>query len=272
MVPHLAATRLNKLPWLKHRCKMPAMFTPDDREQLRAALVSAAETDPNLSGAAHLGSAATSCLDAWSDIDLALCVASHASLKDVVSTWTARMYTCHNAITHCDVQRGGTLYRVFLLKSTLQVDLSFWRATEFRASGPKFKLIFGSANEPASAPSVSVASSVGMAWLYALHVRSSLARGRLLQAEYMLSGMRDEMLALACVRFGVTASQGRGFDDLPDKEKNDLVSCYPCSITKAELRRAFEATMKALLSEIHYRNGDLLARIEATLSEVASGL
>jgi len=28
--------------------------------------------------------------------------------------------------------------------------------------------------------------------------------------------------------------------------------------------------MKALLSEIHYRNGDLLARIEATLSEVAS--
>jgi hypothetical protein len=101
-------------------------------------------------------------------------------------------------------------------------------------------------------------------------VRSSLARGRLLQAEYMLSGMRDEMLALTCMRFGVTAIQGRGFDDLPDEEKTEFVSCYPCSVTTAELRRAFEATMKALLSEICYQNGGLAERTEATLREVAS--
>lgn len=246
------------------------MFTAGAREQLRAALVSGAETDPNLSGAAHLGSAASSSLDDWSDIDLALCVASHASLTDVVNTWTARMYHCHDAIAHCDVLRGETLYRAFLLKSTLQVDLSFWPVAEFRACGPKFRLIFGSANEPASAPSVNVVSSVGMAWLYALHVRSSLARGRLLQAEYMLSGMRDEVLALACMRFRVTTSQGGGFDDLPSKEKNEFVSCYPLSVIASELRRAFEATMKALLSEIHCQSGDLWARLEAPLREIAS--
>lgn len=249
---------------------MPAMFRPDDREQLRAALVSVAEADPNVGGAAHLGSAATSCLDAWSDIDLALCVEPHAEITEVVSAWTEHMYRCHSAIAHCDVVRGETLYRVFLLKSTLQVDLSFWPATEFRAAGPKFKLIFGSANEPTSPPSVRVADSVGMAWLYALHVRSSLARGRVLQAEYMLSGMRDEMLALACVRSGLTASQGRGFDDLPDKEKTEFVSCYPRTVTTEELRRAFGATMKALLSEIRCCNRDLLQRIEATLQELSS--
>lgn len=245
------------------------MFTPNDREQLRAALVSAAETDPSVSGAAHLGSAATSCLDTWSDIDMALCVEPHAKLTDVVNAWTARMYHSHDAVAHCDVRRGETLYRVFLLKSTLQVDLSFWSATEFRATGPKFNLIFGSANEPAWSPSINAADRIGLAWLYALHVRSSLARGRLLQAEFMLSGMRNEMLALACARSGVESSQGRGFDDLPDEEKTRFVLCYPCSITAAELRRAFAATMNALLSEIRYLDRSLLTRIEATLTEVA---
>lgn len=246
------------------------MFRPAEREQLRAALVSAAESDSNVSAAADLGSAATSSLDAWSDIDLALCAATNTRLMDVVNAWTARMYRCHDAVAHCDVRRGETIYRVFLLKNTLQVDLSFWPATEFRAIGPNFKLIFGSANEPAPAPSASVAGSIGMAWLYALHVRSSLARGRVLQAEYMLSRMRDEMLTLACTRFGVSVTQGRGFDHLPDQQKNQFVSCYPCSLTIAELRRAFNETMKALLSEIRYRDGDLLERIGPTLAEVAS--
>ena len=36
------------------------MFTEEEREQLRDALVSGAKTDPNVSGAAHLGSAAAS--------------------------------------------------------------------------------------------------------------------------------------------------------------------------------------------------------------------
>lgn len=246
------------------------MLTEDERERLRAALVSAAKTDPNLSAAAHLGSAAIARLDAWSDIDLALCIAPEASLADVVSAWTARMYDGHDAIAHCDVRRGETLYRVFLLKSTLQVDLSFWPAAEFRPFGPKFKLIFGSANEPVSVPSPSRADSIGMAWLYALHVRSSLARGRLLQAEYMLSEMRDEMLALACLRCGVPAVQGRGFDDLPDEEKNDFLPCYPCGATQVDLHRAFQATMKALLFEIRHHDGALAHRIAAALSEVAS--
>jgi hypothetical protein len=245
------------------------MFTEKEREELRGALVSAANADAKLSGAAHLGSAAISRVDAWSDIDLALCVAPGASLADAVSAWTTRMYERHDAVAHFDVRRGETLYRVFLLKNTLQVDLSFWPATEFRAAGPKFKLIFGKANEPAAAPAASAANSIGMAWLYALHVRSSLERGRLLQAEYMLSGMRDEALALACMRCGVETIQGRGFDDLPEEEKDAFAACYPRGMTQAELRRAFQATMRALLAEIRRQDGGLAGRIEATLREVA---
>ena len=158
-----------------------AIFNPDDREGLRDELVAAAQRDPNLCGAAHTGSAATSHLDRWSDIDLALCLKPTASYEQVVTAWTERLYQ-HGAVTHVDVMRGATLFRVFLLNNTLQVDIAFWRADEFGAMGPSFRLIFWKAKPPRAAGQQDSKALIGMAWLYALHVRSSLARGRVLQA------------------------------------------------------------------------------------------
>jgi hypothetical protein len=132
-------------------------------------------------------------------------VAADADFSEVLADWTQSMYRDHAAITNYDVRRGAILYRVFLLDSTLQVDLSFWQTTEFRPTGPKFSLIFGAAGEPIPAPQPDSMDLIGMAWLHALHVRSSNARGRHLQAERMLSGMRDNVLALACKRHGVGA-------------------------------------------------------------------
>ena len=54
--------------------------------------------------------------------------------------------------------------------------------------------MFGEAKEPAHAPKPSSAHFIGMGWLYALHARSSIARGKLWQAEYMISGVRDHAL------------------------------------------------------------------------------
>ena len=41
------------------------------------------------------------------------------------------------------------------------------------------------------------------------------------QAEYMISGMRDHVLALACLRHGVPAVQGRGEALLVEIERVD---------------------------------------------------
>jgi hypothetical protein len=129
-----------------------AIFTPDERELLRSELVSAAQHDPDLapslSGAAHTGSAASSRLDRWSDIDLALCLKPDAAYERAVAEWTERLYRHHGAIAHVDVMRGLTLFRVFLLENTLQVDIAFWRAEDFAAIGPNFRLIFGQAGRP----------------------------------------------------------------------------------------------------------------------------
>jgi hypothetical protein len=129
------------------------MFSRDEREQMRAALVRAAQADSNVTGAAHLGSAAADRLDDWSDIDLALCVSHDAAVDGVIAAWTARMYRDHEAIAHCDVRRGETLYRVFLLRNTLQVDLSFWPADRFKDEASRGILDAGTRNCPRNAAS-----------------------------------------------------------------------------------------------------------------------
>ena len=245
------------------------MFTPDEREQIREQLVSAAQQDSRVLGAAHLGSAALGREDAWSDIDLALCLAPHTEVEGVVADWTKRLYTDHDAVTHFDVRHGETLYRVFLLRNTLQVDISFWRAEQFRAIGPKFKLIFGVANDPSPAPRPAPTDLIGMAWLYALHVRSAIERGEVLKAEYMLSGMRNQMLSLACLRFGVSALQGRGLDSLPQEIKKSAAGCFPKSLGADDLKYSFQATTAALINEIGEADNQLCERLRPTLNELA---
>jgi hypothetical protein len=246
------------------------VFTPDEREQLRQQLVSAAHNDPNLCGAAHTGSAASSRLDRWSDIDLALCLQPAASHDQVVADWTDRLYRHHGAVAHVDVMRGTTLFRVFLLKSTLQVDVAFWRAENFAAMGPNFCLIFGDPKPPRPSAQPNPQALIGMAWLYALHVRSSLARGRILQAEYMLSCMRNHVFELACLRCGAIANQGRGLDDLPSPERDNAAACVPRSLEPAELKRGFANTMQSLLKEIQSVDGELGTRLSGPLGDIVA--
>ena len=244
-----------------------AIFTPEEREQLRDELVSAAQSDSNLCGAAHTGSGATGRLDRWSDIDLALCLKPAASYEEVVGAWTGRLYQ-HGAITHVDVMRGTTLFRVFLLKNTLQVDIAFWRDEEFGAMGPNFRLIFGEAKPPRAAAQPDPRALIGMAWLYALHVRSSLARGRILQADYMLSGMRNHVFELICLRCGVVAQQGRGLHDLPEAERERSVACVPRSLEAEEMKRAFQQTMQVLVKEVGKVNDERGKSLSGTLNEI----
>ncbi len=242
------------------------VFTPQKREQIREELVAAAKADSRLAAAAHLGSAALGLQDRWSDIDLAVCLAPDADLNQVVVDWTTRLYRDHAAVANYDVRRGDILYRVFLLDDTLQVDLSFWPATELRAIGPKFNLIFGLAAESQLSPVPDSEDLIGMAWLYALHVRSSIARSRRLQAEYMLSGMRDNVLALMCKRHGVVCVQGRGLDDLPDLQRTRAEECLARSLEPAELKRAFRLTVGVLLEEVRCADPALATKLERPLN------
>ncbi|MDP9362922.1 MAG: nucleotidyltransferase domain-containing protein [Chloroflexota bacterium] len=210
-------------------------------------MIEAARTDARITAAAVTGSAAIGAADRWSDIDLALGLDLATDRDRVVADWTERMYRTCGAVHHLDVFRESILYRVFLLASTLQVDLAFWPATEFGAIAPTFRLLFGIANERPTRPAPAAADLIGMGWLYALHARSTIARGRFWQVEYMVSGVRDQVLALACLRHELPAVQARGIDDLPPVATAAVAEALVRSLEATELRRAFGVVIDALI-------------------------
>lgn len=244
------------------------MFTPAERQGVREALVAAAREDARVSAAALTGSAALEREDRWSDIDLALSVGDPGELDGVIEDWSARMYREHGALHHVDIRLGTTLFRVFLLPSTLQVDIAFWPAAEFGAIGPSFRLLFGSANERAPGNTPDPMHLIGMGWLYALHARSSIARGRTWQAEHMISAARDQVLALACVRNGLPAAYARGAHELAPEVAAPLEAALVRSLESDELERAFRALTDALLDEIRHADAELAGRLEAPLAAI----
>jgi len=245
------------------------MFTSEDRNRLRDELIASARADERVTSAALTGSAARGAEDRWSDIDLAMGVAAAVNTSQVIADWTDRMYRDHGALHHVDVNWGDVLFRVFMLANTLQVDLAFWPAAEFGAIAPTFRLLFGTARERPGPPAPTAGGLIGMGWLYALHARSSIARERVWQAEYMISGVRDQVLALACLRHGVTAVQARGIDSLPLETTAAVADSLVRSLDAAELRRAFVAVTDALVAEIERADADLAYRLAPPLRELA---
>ena len=242
------------------------MFTPEYREQLRSLLLARAANDARLSASAITGSAAAARLDRWSDIDLAFAVRANTDLSDALSDWTDSMYTTHGAVHHVDVQAGAWTYRVFLLANSLQVDLAFVAEEEFRALSPEFQLVTGVAQEAQHMPPPPAEYLIGFGWLYALHARSSIARGKKWQAEYMISGMRDTALALACLRHGLPAAHGRGLHQLPAEVANPFSETLVRSLDAAELWRAFTAGLELLVREIQQVDAELASRLAPALT------
>ncbi|SEP49475.1 nucleotidyltransferase domain-containing protein [Amycolatopsis saalfeldensis] len=181
------------------------MFEIAERTQVRAELIAAARRDADIVGAALVGSAARGVEDRWSDIDLVLQLADDADEPSVVARWTRSLDDQFGVADTLDViSNEGVRYRVFLLDSALQVDLSFWPRDLFRATETGFRLVFGQANESTSPSAPDSAQVIGLAWLYEVHARSAIAGGRsrqvLLRHYLTVAGHHDAERAAALRR------------------------------------------------------------------------
>jgi predicted nucleotidyltransferase len=248
------------------------MFTRDDREEVLRLLLDKAVAEPGVIAAALVGSGARGTTDQWSDLDLALRLSPDASLEAVVEGWTAFVYDRFAAADHLDVRADRALYRVFLLPKSLQVDLSFWNSDAFASNGEPFRLLFGDANPAVTPPLPRAEHYVGMGWLHGLHARSAIARSRPWQATYMLNGMRDQVIALACLRLGLPPHQGRGVDALPEEVVGGLSRTLITSLRRTELIRVLGELPAALLAESELVDAEVAARLRQPLDELVMSI
>jgi hypothetical protein len=247
------------------------MFKIHDRDRVRDRVLDLASTDPRVVAGAVLGSLAHDKGDRWSDLDLMFAVADDVPLTTVLEDWSQTVVQEFDAVPLFDLPSGPIIYRVFLLPEGLELDLSFTPASEFRAGGPTFRLLFGEAHERADEPPTPAQELLGYGIHHALHARVAIERGRYWQAEYWISAVRDKALHLACRRQGLDGWYGREFDKLPPEVLDRFNDALVRSLQPEELRRALAEAVAVLLRESG-EAADLAERVRGQLRELASSV
>ncbi len=225
------------------------MFSVEYRQRVSDRVIDWAETDRRIVAGATIGSLALGPGDRWSDLDLTFAVADKAKIAEVLEDWTEKLAAEFGAVRLFDLPSGNSIYRVFVLPGWLQFDLSFSPAPDFGAIGPKFRLLFGKALEKPHIPPPAVRDLLGYGVHHALRARLCIERNRHCQAEYWMSAARDYGLSLACVRRGLPAHHGRGFDDLPADLRDLLSEALVTSLDRPSLLRALGRTIDLLVQE-----------------------
>ena len=227
------------------------VFTVEQRDALRGRVLALAERDRRIVAGAAVGSLAVGGGDRFSDLDLTFAVADVAALSDVLDDWTRTLRDEAAAVPLVDLERGPTIYRVFLLPDALQFDLSLTPAARFAPAGPRFRLLFGetAAGRQTAAPEPAAGDLFGWGVIYGLHARACIERGRSWQAEHCIGSVRDHALSLACLRRHLPAVQARGYDDLPAGTLARLDGTHVGSLEPERLRSALWAAVRALLHE-----------------------
>jgi hypothetical protein len=227
------------------------VFTVEQRDALRERVLALAENDRRIVAGAAVGSLALGGGDRFSDLDLTFAVADDVPVADVLDDWARTLSDQVAAVHLVDLERGPTIYRVFLLPDALQFDLSMTSAARFAPAGPRFRLLFGDTAEGEARASQPPTASDLFGWgvIYGLHARACIERGRIWQAEHYIGAVRDHALSLACLRLELPAVQARGYDELPTGTLAGFDGTHVGSLDPRRLRSALSAAVGALLHE-----------------------
>lgn len=111
-----------------------------------------------------------------------------------------------------------------------------------------------------------------MGWLYAIHARSAVARGRLWQAAGMLEELRSSLITLKCERIGLNSWHGRGVDQLPAADLDELHRSHPAQITAAALDTCRRYLTTRFLEEVERHDPERATRLTDPFRELGRAI
>lgn len=246
------------------------MYSEAERSDIRRRLVDHARIDSNVTGAALAGSAARDSQDRWSDIDWVLQLHPDADEQVVVADWSRAIADSFGVADTLDAFADGVRYRVFFLRSSLQIDISFWPHDEFRATGPAFRMLYGTPAPATEPPPPDAGTAIGMGWLYAIHARSAVARGRVWQAAMMLDELRNSLITLMCVRSGLNPGHGREVDQLPAEDRATLDNAHASQVNAETLDASRVLMTQHFLDEIANHDRDRYERLREPFAQLVN--
>jgi hypothetical protein len=112
-----------------------------------------------------------------------------------------------------------------------------------------------------------VEEMIGFGWLYVLSSRTAIERARVWQAEHLISALRDQTLALACVRLGEPPAYARGVDRLPPEVLARYEEALIPSLDPRELRRRLAVATDLFIGEVAAAEPELAELLSAPLRE-----
>ncbi|MBD79536.1 MAG: hypothetical protein CL840_11515 [Crocinitomicaceae bacterium] len=237
------------------------LFKEEERTALYNQLVQIGQLDNRIIGGALVGSFAADKQDKWSDLDISFGIKGDINPKKVLDKWADLLSMDYEIIHYFDVPHSLAIYRVLLFSSGLEVDLSVIPESEYGPKSPNFRLLFGRALENKKFPNPSIEKLRGWGWHHVMHANSSINRGKLWQAEFWISNLREHIIALKCLRFGLPSAHGRGVDQLPKSELNYLDKTLIKAIEVKELRTSLNSSTQLLVEEIAKSNKTLAGKL-----------
>ena len=234
------------------------MFTERERERVRHWLLEAAEADPDVVGAAIVGSYAAGTSDRWSDIDLAFAV---TDVPQALERWTAWLEQEFAVRHHWDLPAGVTTYRVFLLpgwsrgRHRLQARGRLRCARAQMADGVR-------RGSTTSACAARKCQRHSWAWL-----APRLARLRVRSARPVVAGRPlAQRLAGSALRAGVPSpwsshSVRQGAAPTSERAAGAFGATLARSVEPAELTRALTAMLEIFDDELRLADPSLAERI-----------
>jgi len=230
------------------------VFTVRERERVRRGLIELARADPEVMGAAYVGSYVDGGGDRWSDIDINLGIRGD-DLRPALERWTGWLYDGYSARHHWDLPAGAAIYRVFLLPGWLEVDLGFRPEADFGPKGPHWETVFGQTVPPRSFVTSTLDEVLGRAWHHVRLAYVCIERGLAWQAVHWINGARDQVIALAATRLGVPLQFAKGAHLLPPEVTEALAFTLVTGLAPAELRLALDAVVDSLAAEAARHEG-----------------
>lgn len=246
------------------------MFTVEERDRVRDRVLAIAQNDPRVTSGALIGSTSGGEGDRWSDIDITFGITDDTNPETILDDWTAIYEREFGALHYWDLPFASSVYRVFLLPSSLEIDVSVTPQKDFARRGSSFRLLFGKHRTQETPPLPSARYVAGLCWHHLLHVRSNIERGKLWSAEYWIGATRDQILTLACLRFGEPLAYRRHLDRLPASVIAPLEGTLVRSLNAPELRRALGVITNCFLDELRETDAALAESLKPVLLEYLS--